>query len=315
MSSHTRRRGRHVVRPSRRLPTERPTAVPSGGRADAPHRDAGPSESYATRARGVSSRRSPHNGVGGVHLDGRPLPARDRARTPGDDAGRLGRGARVAAPWLPGRGRRRRCLRRGRLQRRARRCRRRLAARRVPDAGPQPPLPRRRPPALSTTCERARLAASKSGTGAGASRTSTTASSARLRGSGSGSTRARRRPGRRWPRSSRARRPSALRSPSPTTTAGGRCSSSGSPSPIRQALADLGVELERVGSTAVRGSPPSRSSTSMSSSLRRHVPAAIECLRLLGYVYQGDKGLPAEQRGLPVAGAPPHHLYVVVATQ
>ena len=43
------------------------------------------------------------------------------------------------------------------------------------------------------------------------------------------------------------------------------------------------------------------------------VPQAIERLRTLGCVYQGDKGVPGREAFLWPAGARPHHLYVVVA--
>jgi GrpB-like predicted nucleotidyltransferase (UPF0157 family) len=43
-----------------------------------------------------------------------------------------------------------------------------------------------------------------------------------------------------------------------------------------------------------------------------HVPVAIERLRELGYVYQGDKGITGREAFLWPAGAPVHHLYVVV---
>ena len=43
------------------------------------------------------------------------------------------------------------------------------------------------------------------------------------------------------------------------------------------------------------------------------VPAAIEQLRALGYVHEGDKGVPDREPFLWPPGAVRHHLYVVVA--
>ena len=42
------------------------------------------------------------------------------------------------------------------------------------------------------------------------------------------------------------------------------------------------------------------------------MPEAIERLRALGYVYQGDKGIRGREAFLRPPGAPVHHLYVVV---
>jgi GrpB-like predicted nucleotidyltransferase (UPF0157 family) len=43
------------------------------------------------------------------------------------------------------------------------------------------------------------------------------------------------------------------------------------------------------------------------------VPVAIERLRTLGYVYQGDKGIAGREAFMWPPHAPRHHLYVVVA--
>jgi GrpB-like predicted nucleotidyltransferase (UPF0157 family) len=48
-------------------------------------------------------------------------------------------------------------------------------------------------------------------------------------------------------------------------------------------------------------------------SAQSDVPTAIERLRGLGYVYQGDKGLPGREAFLWPPGDRPHHLYVVVS--
>ena len=84
--------------------------------------------------------------------------------------------------------------------------------------------------------------------------------------------------------------------------------------PVREALADLGVEVEHIGSTAVPGlaaKPIVDIDVVVPSAAA--APAAIERLRGLGYVYQGDKGVPGREAFLWPPGAPRHHLYVVVA--
>jgi GrpB-like predicted nucleotidyltransferase (UPF0157 family) len=84
--------------------------------------------------------------------------------------------------------------------------------------------------------------------------------------------------------------------------------------PVRDSLADLGAEIEHVGSTAVPGlaaKPIIDIDVVVPSAAE--VPAAIERLRGLGYVYQGDKGVPGREALLWPPGSPRHHLYVVVA--
>jgi GrpB-like predicted nucleotidyltransferase (UPF0157 family)/chloramphenicol 3-O-phosphotransferase len=84
--------------------------------------------------------------------------------------------------------------------------------------------------------------------------------------------------------------------------------------PVREALADLGAEIEHVGSTAVPGlaaKPIVDIDVVVPST--EDVPAAIERLRSLGYLYQGDKGIPGREAFRWPSGVTPHHLYVVVA--
>jgi GrpB-like predicted nucleotidyltransferase (UPF0157 family)/chloramphenicol 3-O-phosphotransferase len=84
--------------------------------------------------------------------------------------------------------------------------------------------------------------------------------------------------------------------------------------PVRGALADLGAEVEHVGSTAVPGlaaKPVIDVDVVVPSATV--VPEAIERLRELGYVYQGDKGITGREAFMWPPGSPPHHLYVVVA--
>jgi GrpB-like predicted nucleotidyltransferase (UPF0157 family) len=84
--------------------------------------------------------------------------------------------------------------------------------------------------------------------------------------------------------------------------------------PLREALGDLGAEVEHIGSTAVPGlaaKPIIDIDVAVRSA--EDVPRAIERLRRLGYVYQGDKGIPGREAFMWPPGATRHHLYVVVA--
>jgi GrpB-like predicted nucleotidyltransferase (UPF0157 family) len=84
--------------------------------------------------------------------------------------------------------------------------------------------------------------------------------------------------------------------------------------PVRAALADLAAEVEHVGSTAVPGLA-AKPIVDIDVVVRstEDVPTAIERLRALGYVYQGDKGIAGREAFLWPPGAERHHLYVVVA--
>jgi GrpB-like predicted nucleotidyltransferase (UPF0157 family) len=84
--------------------------------------------------------------------------------------------------------------------------------------------------------------------------------------------------------------------------------------PVRDAVADLGADVEHVGSTSVPGlaaKPVIDIDVVVPSS--DEVPAAIERLQSLGYVYQGDKGIKGREAFMWPTGAERHHLYVVVA--
>ena len=84
--------------------------------------------------------------------------------------------------------------------------------------------------------------------------------------------------------------------------------------PVREALADLDVEVEHVGSTAVPGlAAKPIVDIDVVVPTADAVPAAIEGLRGLGYVYQGEKGVAGRAAFLWPPGSPRHHLYVVVA--
>jgi GrpB-like predicted nucleotidyltransferase (UPF0157 family) len=83
--------------------------------------------------------------------------------------------------------------------------------------------------------------------------------------------------------------------------------------PVRAALADIGAEIEHVGSTSVPGlaaKPIVDVDVVVAST--EDVPAAIERLRSLGYVYQGDKGIEGREAFMWPPGSRRHHLYVVV---
>jgi GrpB-like predicted nucleotidyltransferase (UPF0157 family) len=84
--------------------------------------------------------------------------------------------------------------------------------------------------------------------------------------------------------------------------------------PLRAAVGDLGARVEHVGSTSVPGlaaKPVIDIDVVVPSSA--DVPEAIDRLRGLGYVYQGDKGIEGREAFLWPRGGPEHHLYVVVA--
>jgi GrpB-like predicted nucleotidyltransferase (UPF0157 family) len=83
--------------------------------------------------------------------------------------------------------------------------------------------------------------------------------------------------------------------------------------PIREAFAPLEASVEHVGSTAVPGlaaKPVIDIDVVLSSDT--DVARGIELLRALGYVHQGDKGIPGREAFLWPPGARRHHLYLVV---
>jgi GrpB-like predicted nucleotidyltransferase (UPF0157 family) len=83
---------------------------------------------------------------------------------------------------------------------------------------------------------------------------------------------------------------------------------------IRKTVAELGAEVEHVGSTSVPGLA-AKPVIDIDVVVRdpEDVPEAIERLRALGYVYQGDKGIPGREAFMSPPDAKPHHLYVVVS--
>ena len=83
--------------------------------------------------------------------------------------------------------------------------------------------------------------------------------------------------------------------------------------PVRSAVAGLGAHVEHVGSTAVPGlAAKPIIDIDVVVRMAVDVPEAIERLRALGYLYQGDKGITGREAFLWPPGASVHHLYVVV---
>lgn len=83
--------------------------------------------------------------------------------------------------------------------------------------------------------------------------------------------------------------------------------------PVERALGEIALAIEHIGSTSVPGlaaKPVIDIDVVVRSA--EEVPAAIERLRELGYVYQGDKGIPGREAFMWPPHAPRHHLYVVV---
>jgi GrpB-like predicted nucleotidyltransferase (UPF0157 family) len=83
--------------------------------------------------------------------------------------------------------------------------------------------------------------------------------------------------------------------------------------PLRAATADLGATVEHVGSTSVPGlaAKPIVDLDVVVPSAHEAAPA-VERLRSLGYVHQGNKGIEGREAFLWPPGAVPHHAYVVV---
>ena len=81
--------------------------------------------------------------------------------------------------------------------------------------------------------------------------------------------------------------------------------------PVLAALGDLVIMVEHVGSTAVLGlaaKPIIDLDVVVPSSAE--IQKAIACLAELGYIHQGDLGIPGREAFIWPAGKPRHHLYV-----
>jgi GrpB-like predicted nucleotidyltransferase (UPF0157 family) len=84
---------------------------------------------------------------------------------------------------------------------------------------------------------------------------------------------------------------------------------------IAEGLGDAAAAIEHVGSTAVPGlaaKPIIDIDVLLASEAL--LPLAIERLARLGYVHQGDLGIPEREAFLALANNPPHHLYVCPPT-
>jgi GrpB-like predicted nucleotidyltransferase (UPF0157 family) len=83
--------------------------------------------------------------------------------------------------------------------------------------------------------------------------------------------------------------------------------------PVRRSLAAVALAIEHIGSTSIPGLA-AKPIVDIDVVVRspEDVPTAIEQLRALGYVYQGNKGIPGREAFLWPPESTPHHLYVVV---
>lgn len=80
---------------------------------------------------------------------------------------------------------------------------------------------------------------------------------------------------------------------------------------IANALGDLAVAVEHIGSTAVPNLPAKPIiDIDVLVTSETMLPAAIERLASLGYVHRGDLGVPEREAFYAPANDPPHHLYV-----
>lgn len=81
--------------------------------------------------------------------------------------------------------------------------------------------------------------------------------------------------------------------------------------PIWEAVGDVAVAIEHVGSTSVPGlaAKPIIDMTIVVAG-RERVPAAIERLARLGYVHAGDRGIACREAFDNPPGLPAHHLYL-----
>jgi GrpB-like predicted nucleotidyltransferase (UPF0157 family) len=79
---------------------------------------------------------------------------------------------------------------------------------------------------------------------------------------------------------------------------------------VSRALGGLALDIEHVGSTAVPGLP-AKPIVDIDVIVRPvDVVNAIRCLAQIGYVHEGDLGVPGREVFIRPAGTPAHHLYV-----
>jgi GrpB-like predicted nucleotidyltransferase (UPF0157 family) len=84
---------------------------------------------------------------------------------------------------------------------------------------------------------------------------------------------------------------------------------------VAAVLGELAVTIEHVGSTAVPGLA-AKPIIDMDVVVRwaTDIPTAIERLASLGYTHRGDLGIPGREAFSTPPNTPPHHLYVVAAS-
>ena len=81
--------------------------------------------------------------------------------------------------------------------------------------------------------------------------------------------------------------------------------------PLAGVLGDIAISIEHVGSTAVPGlAAKSIIDLDVVIASREELPAAIKALAELGYVHEGDLGIPGREAFRWPADEPRHHLYV-----
>jgi GrpB-like predicted nucleotidyltransferase (UPF0157 family) len=83
--------------------------------------------------------------------------------------------------------------------------------------------------------------------------------------------------------------------------------------PVATTLGDMAVAIEHVGSTAVPGlAAKPIIDLDVAIHTEADLPLAIGRLAVLGYIYQGDKGIPGRAAFAWPPGTPRHHLYLCV---
>lgn len=80
---------------------------------------------------------------------------------------------------------------------------------------------------------------------------------------------------------------------------------------IAAALGEMAAAIQHVGSTAVPGlAAKPIIDIDVLLACETNLPAAIDRLASVGYLHQGDLGIPQRESFRAPAGDPPHHLYV-----
>jgi GrpB-like predicted nucleotidyltransferase (UPF0157 family) len=83
---------------------------------------------------------------------------------------------------------------------------------------------------------------------------------------------------------------------------------------LPQALCELAVAIEHVGSTSVPGlAAKGAIDMDVVVPTSADIPEAIRLLASAGYEHLGDRGIPGREAFTPPAGLPDHHLYVCAA--